>query len=243
MMGIYKFQNKINGKVYIGQSISIENRYKQHKNNHKNKRINDYTTKFYRALRKYGFDNFTFEILEEYDSISKEELNKKEIYWIKYYNSYLKGYNSNSGGEKVTENCEKHPMAKLSNNQVLEIKRLLKNTKLTQYKIAEKYNIAQSVISQINNGLRWSPVGADIYSYPIRRDGFLRRGSKNPNAVLTDEMVMEARKRYVKESAPDIYKSYSNICSLKTLERVLSGMTYTYLPIYKKKLKKWIDPE
>ena len=41
MMGIYKFENKINGKVYIGQSISLEQRYQSHYNNHKNENTQD----------------------------------------------------------------------------------------------------------------------------------------------------------------------------------------------------------
>ena len=65
MIGIYKLTNKINNKVYIGQSINIENRFQQHKNNCLNENLKDYNTKFYRALRKYGVENFTFEIIEE----------------------------------------------------------------------------------------------------------------------------------------------------------------------------------
>ena len=55
----------------------------------------DKTNKVYqyplsRAFRKYGINNFSFEIVEE---CSKEELNKKEKYWINYYNSFFNGYN------------------------------------------------------------------------------------------------------------------------------------------------------
>ena len=61
MIGIYKFTNKINNKTYIGQSKSIETRYKRHlyDANKGSKTI------FHRALIKYGIENFTFEIIEE----------------------------------------------------------------------------------------------------------------------------------------------------------------------------------
>ena len=77
MQGIYKFTCKINNKVYIGQSVNIENRFKSHLNNYNNKNLKDYNTKFYRALRKYGISNFSFEIVEEVKN--KELLNNREI--------------------------------------------------------------------------------------------------------------------------------------------------------------------
>ena len=76
MIGIYKIQNLINGKIYIGQSVHIQARFNQHKNEAKNGN----TRPLYNAIRKYGIENFSFEIIEE---CSKEMLNEREIYWIK----------------------------------------------------------------------------------------------------------------------------------------------------------------
>lgn len=238
MMGIYKFENNINHKIYIGQSCSVETRYNQHFHNHKNEKTHDYNTKFYRALRKYGFDNFTFSILEQKESYSKEELNELERKWVAYYNSYENGYNSNRGGENVTERGEEHPMAKLTNQQVLEIKKLLATTLISQDDIAKKYNISPASIVHINNGQNWGFLGG--YNYPIRSQGVMRAGSKNAKAVFTDEEVNIIRQRYVNESGRNIYKDYEDKCSYTTFERVLIGKTYTNLPIYKKKEKRWI---
>ena len=111
MIGIYKIENLINGKVYIGQSVDIKERWNDHK------RINSRTSKealkkqkypLYLAFEKYGLDNFSFEIIEE---CSIEELNEKEQFYIKKYNSYIdfpnsNGYNLTLGGDgtrKVTE--------------------------------------------------------------------------------------------------------------------------------------------
>ena len=233
MMGIYKFQNKINKKVYIGQSISLETRYKSHYNNYKNSNLEDYNTKFYNALRYYGFKNFSYEILEASDYFTKEELNQKEIYWIDYFNSYEDGYNSNRGGFKVTENGEDHPMAKLTNEQVLEIKYKLKTTTISQYQLAEEYGVTQSLIAEINNGRRWAAVGIQD-KYPIRNQGIMRTGSKNSRSVLTDEQVMDMRKRNANgESRSSIFEDYKDICSRSTLDKVISGRAYTNLPIYK----------
>ena len=71
--GIYKIINLLNGKVYIGQSINIENRFKDHKCNVK-KNLNH---PLYNSIRCYGIDNFDFIIVEEINDVNK--LNKKEI--------------------------------------------------------------------------------------------------------------------------------------------------------------------
>ena len=96
MTGIYKITNLINGKVYIGQARNIEKRWKEHKNNIK---ICDQV--LYRAMRKHGFENFSFEIL----MLCEEDLlNLMEKYYIEKYNSYIhaensNGYNMTTGGE------------------------------------------------------------------------------------------------------------------------------------------------
>lgn len=238
-IGIYKFTNKRNNKVYIGQSTQIEERYKQHLNNSKNENLHDYNTKFYRALRKYGFENFSFDVLEIFSEYDKEQLNKKEIYWIDYYNSYEDGYNSNRGGEKVTERCEDHPMAKLTNEQVLEIKNLLKFSKLTQYEIANKFNIKQPSVSEINSGRKWSALGN--YQYPIRSSDSLKQKHGHNVSILSDEEVMKIRNRYINETLAEIYQDYKDICSEVTIKRIVLGQTYKYLPIYKKQKKIWIN--
>ena len=96
-MYIYKATSKTTNKVYIGQSCqSLEKRMHQHlcrattnydPNNH-----------FHNAIRKYGFLDFEFEVIED-NITSQEVLNEKEKYWIEYYNSYYDGYNSTFGGD------------------------------------------------------------------------------------------------------------------------------------------------
>ena len=93
MIGIYKIQNLINGKIYIGQSIHIKARF----NAHKSEARNGNTRPLYNAIRKYGVENFSFEIIEE---CSKEKLNEREIYWIKKYDSFHNGYNLTPGGSE-----------------------------------------------------------------------------------------------------------------------------------------------
>lgn len=93
-MLIYKATSKTTGKVYIGQtSQSLQRRINQHKCHSGSKNYH-----FYNAIKKYGFDDFVFEVVE--DNIkTKEELNERERYWIKFYDSYRNGYNTTLGGD------------------------------------------------------------------------------------------------------------------------------------------------
>lgn len=95
MIGIYKITNTITSQCYIGQSINIEERWKQHIYEGK---ILHNKTKFYLALNKYGADVFEFDVLEECP-LNQNFLDERERYWIEYYNSYNNGYNSTLGGQ------------------------------------------------------------------------------------------------------------------------------------------------
>lgn len=95
--GIYKIENLLNHQIYIGQSKDIPNRKRSHRSNWNNPNCKDYNMVIYQAIRKYGIDNFSFEIIEE---CPEEKLNEREQYWIAYYDSYYNGYNCTLGGDE-----------------------------------------------------------------------------------------------------------------------------------------------
>lgn len=88
--GIYCITNNINGKQYIGQSIHIEQRFKEH--------IRYGNSKCYidRAIKKHGHDAFNFSILLECD---ESQLSDEEHKFIKLFGTYKNGYNLTWGGE------------------------------------------------------------------------------------------------------------------------------------------------
>lgn len=86
---IYKHTNKENGKCYIGQTKNIKWRW--YPNNYKT------CTKFYRAILKYGWDNFTHEVVKICDETNVDYW---ESYYIKEFDSIKNGYNLDSGGCK-----------------------------------------------------------------------------------------------------------------------------------------------
>lgn len=93
---IYIIKNKINDKVYIGQTTSpIRKRFKDHFTSAKHPRKCKY--KFYLAINKHGRKNFYYEILE--DKVPVYALDEKEMEYIKKYDSYHNGYNSTAGGD------------------------------------------------------------------------------------------------------------------------------------------------
>lgn len=90
MKGIYQIRNKINGNRYIGLSSDINRRFTEHKTP---KNIRNKNTVLSRAFRKYGIENFEFEIVEELDN--DNDLPIREIFWISKLNPE---YNMNDGG-------------------------------------------------------------------------------------------------------------------------------------------------
>lgn len=92
---IYEFRNTINNKYYVGQTMYPQHRYLDHKRA-KGDNIFD------RAIRKYGFDNFEYKVVNEYEASDvyelKDILNDAEIRQIELRDSYNNGYNMTIGG-------------------------------------------------------------------------------------------------------------------------------------------------
>ena len=93
MIGVYKIENLINGKIYIGQSIHIERRWKEHC-------IPSSKSLIGKAIKKYGKENFSFQVLNE---CAQENLDELEEYYISKYNSIApNGYNIETAAKGKT---------------------------------------------------------------------------------------------------------------------------------------------
>ena len=103
-MIIYKATNVKNGKVYIGLTTkTLEHRKRIHERDSRTK-----DTYFYRAMRKYGPESFTWEVLDD-SAKTIEELEELERFYIKQYDSFDnkdKGYNTQSGGNSLYQITE-----------------------------------------------------------------------------------------------------------------------------------------
>ena len=94
--GIYGIKNKINNKIYVGQTYDFNYRWGKHKialrsNTHSNKKLQF-------AWNKYGEDNFEFFVIEE---CGLDIINEREVYWIEFYDSLNSGYNLCEGGNGI----------------------------------------------------------------------------------------------------------------------------------------------
>lgn len=170
---IYITTNHINNKKYIGQ--------KKYNNNWKTYLGSGVLLS--RAIKKYGKENFSKEIIE--NCYTKEQLNEREKFWIKYYKAVTSDdfYNLASGGDggniiglKTDEEKrkiygdrdmsnmvkgEQSPFSKLKNDQVVEISYLIMDGFSNQY-IAEKFNVSSRTISDIKLKKTWKSITLDF---------------------------------------------------------------------------------
>lgn len=161
LCGIYKIANKINGKIYIGQSTDIKARWYDHKIASTNSKGPKYFYDLYMDMRKFGLSEFTFEIVE---LCPQFQLNEKESYWIDYFDSYETGYNKTLGGGFQKEK----PWSKVSKEKTKRIINFLETTKITQAEIALLENTSAATVSLINNGKAGYNEYAKEKKFPIR---------------------------------------------------------------------------
>lgn len=218
MIGIYKITNILNNNSYIGLSTHIEDRWNYHKSLYNQNREQNKT--LYQAFKKYGIENFTFEIIEE---CSPEELSEKEKYYINLYDTYHNGYNMTTGGED--NQGESHPGHKLTKEDVIDIRTRYDNLerKKDVYQLY-KDRIGESGFSKIWKGNTWPGVMMEVYT-PENKKYHLcdtaNKGSKNGRARLTEEEVKDIRlRRKAGEKLSEVYKDYKDKITKGSFENV-----------------------
>ena len=194
-MGLIYMRVSPSGGKYIGQTVREEKiRWKEHckdANNPNNERYNSILSK---AIRKYGAENFTVYILE--DNITKEELNKKEMYYIKLHNTFYlnnpeQGYNMTLGGDS-TYKYEDEYILKLwqTGKTIKEIKNQnhmnynnlsdrLKNLGITKEEINQRAYLN-------NNPKRKKVIQYDLYKNYIRTFDSIAEAAKTIGSNTTN---------------------------------------------------------
>ena len=190
--GIYKITNKINNKCYIGKSINIEERWKYHIRNIKSSR--EFDKPLYRAFRKNGISNFSFEIIEELEKY-EDIANEREKYWIKYFDCYGadKGYNATIGGDggQTCSNYRKK-YGKLSEEEVFYIRERYKECKYPKsyiYKYEFVNKISERGFSAIWTGQNSKDIHYDVYTEENKKKQLIL--SRKYEGVLKRKISLE----------------------------------------------------
>lgn len=174
MYGIYKITNKLNGKCYIGKSSDIEKRWKYHQTQYTYEK--EWNKTLYKAFRKHGLHNFTFEVIE---SMSKDYYNKfsnnREEYWITYYDSFNNGYNETKGGDGGFIQKAVSKNRKLTEADVKNIRKLYASCNIG---LSDAYTLYQNKISKrgfqaVWLGQNYKKIMPEVYTEENKRKHIL----------------------------------------------------------------------
>lgn len=221
--GIYKITNKINNKAYIGCSKNIEHRWLCHKSESILGYNPQYNYTIHKAFRKYGIDNFNFEIIEE---TSEDKLFDREKYWIEYFNTYYNGYNETLGGDSgPSMPGEKNPNSKLTELDIINIRTELLNGK-TPNEVYEKYKlkIERRGFNHIWRGESWINIMPEAIKYVKSPEYLHNIRSKARKSNISNEKIkiwdeiLEKKKKGL--SRLDVYKDYKDVYSLSGFNKV-----------------------
>jgi len=157
---IYKVTNKINGKIYIGQTVtSLKYRWKLHKTASRNNRSN---SALHSSISKHGHINFIIEPI--CSCFSEEELNLKEIYFIDTLNSLVpNGYNLKSGGANGKHTIESKEKMSVIQKQLFAQPE--HKAKITKYLLDYRASIGEAASKQqssLGSKKRWSIPGSKL---------------------------------------------------------------------------------
>lgn len=217
MIGIYKITNKLNNISYIGLSNDIHKRWNSHCSSSYNDKAKDYDTAIHRAIRKYGKENFTLEVLESFDTYDYQLLTKREQYWISFYDTYHNGYNETIGGEIGNmQHGENHSRAKLTKQDVIDIRTRYANLERCMI-VYEDYKdrIGRTGFNKIWKGETRKDIMPEIYTPENRQYHQLHTGnpgSYNGRAILNQDIVNHIREEMKTTSLHDIWeKEYKEL--------------------------------
>lgn len=181
--GVYKI-NFPNGKVYIGISNHMYRRMIEHNSDFRNNLPVEH------AIQKYGKIT-EFEILELIPAENRDLMQKKEQYWINFYDSTNreKGYNISLGGDGANLGSN-NSQAKFTEEEIQKIyKDLAEKLDISLEQLANKYNINISSMSRINNGQTYYHSSV---IYPIRSPKECKKiiaGTKNSNSYIMEDTL------------------------------------------------------
>lgn len=224
---IYIATDSVLNRSYIGQTTdTLENRKFQHYvRAFDNTATDSQCGIFYKMIRFLGKEKFSWSILE--DNIDEGDLDEKEIFYIKKFDSFLNGYNSSPGGKKKSYLRLNEDLADQIRNAIINEKDVSLN------KIAFRFHISHQIVTEINIGKRWKN---PLLNYPLRS-----HSKKIENSVVLE--ILE-RIKTTSDSLSLISKEFgvslSTVCAINqgTEKYSFSGEIYPIRKIESKNEKR-----
>lgn len=239
--GIYLIRNNKNNLVYIGQSVDIKKRIREHFNGSFSEK-----TLIDSAIAENPQD-FSWKILQE---CPREELNYWEIYYIYYYNSMNFGYNRAFGGSPVNQlKGESHPNSTYTNEQMLKMRKEYVYTTIED--LYTKYGKKEVSLYTFKNQILQSYTNLPIYRkekkmwiYPPEWQGELLEVNSDSRSGIKIEEIMTVRRLSLLYSLEEIIMMDASkpFKSRRHLKDTIDGKIFKWLPYYSKKDEKWIYP-
>jgi group I intron endonuclease len=238
MCFVYKIENDINDKLYIGLTTkSLNKRWKLHVAFAKRNK----DTPLYIDIRKYGVDNFRIVALFECDNV--QETGKMERFYIRKFNTiYPNGYNITAGGER--NQFDGNPRSKLNIDDVKKIRDIYSKKTMSCRQCYENYQdkISFSAFQKIWEGTTWKDISFEVYTEENRKfhndNWHSLLGERNGNGN-SDGQILSARLFYVQNTLKATYIKYGDKYS--SIDSFRSALIYGYkhIPIYRKTSKQW----
>lgn len=219
--GIYCIENTINHKKYIGLSKNCLKRWQDHySKSYCSVREDDLNKPLYKAMKKYGRENFSFKIIEE---CPIEKLQEREIYWIDFLDTYNNGYNATKGGDTADGRDalkgQDHPFAKLTQKEVEQCRIWYKEGYRSK-EIYEKYfkdKIHYNSFQKMWHGTTWKNIMPEVFE-----------NNPHPRKKIYEEDVIKMKQLFQQGySCAQVYHFFNEKFSRTTINDIYHGRRYS----------------
>ena len=247
MYYIYKIENLINHKIYIGLTNNIVRRRTRHFTDLRHNRHDNHFLQ--KEFNIYGEDNFSFTIEFEGD-VTEKEIGDKEKEFIKKYDSYRNGYNQNEGGNFGASNGG----SKLTQSDIFNILSVVEFMSRPGQVLADIYDVSRTTISRIKKGINHNQYKEEYEQLPLEeRQKIYKVFCESYDFIKKkrESTIIQSKRKLNKEQVFLVLYNYEHriltniqmadkvgVKSVYTLDCIKNGLTYQDYALEYKKLTK-----
>lgn len=217
-MYVYKITNLINNKIYIGITKNYKERIAYHKMRAFQPNHKEYNKVLYKAFRKYGLDNFSFEILEQ--NLTEDEARIAEQAYIKALktNSHECGYNMTPDGELDCAHGENVNTAVMTDEEII----IIRQRRNQGERVADVYNDFKHKIGYSDFGRIWRNENWKHIDIPMTNNMLPSGASLDvPTILLIKELYKDGWNAHQIATELNIeYRKVWRICTGRTYKNI-----------------------